>query len=463
MQEIVGRTMVSAGTKNIIAGFVAVVAIAMAVIIAVEGIRYGPRPLPKLEWPEPLKNVRLVPEIPVLADDEVTRTNAFYYLRELGEVASFTRPGENEYLETTRFFESGYQRGEFPELANLYARSIDAVRASYQAAETEDCQVATKLTRNEPTQYLRGTEKVGRLLVFEAERNALNQNWDDARRDYRAALRIANQVTRGGTLANYSTAIMVTAEACRSLRRVVLANIPPQQFFTDLIAELQTVEASLVPPAEVFRFEYLVAFNELRQFYEREVEQLPEQYQSFADLEKYLDGVFSYIIAFMQREYEPSRYKRYVGAMLAAIHGERSSFDTGIRDPLAMEMVRQAIPYFGDFRRDYLLHVVNLRGTRGVLQVQLYQLTNDGRLPETLAEVMAAASANAGAGLADPFDPSGQTFRFFSHPATGTWNLYSVGPDREDNGGANGSILSGYHPEYYLSPDVCFSSTEFEL
>lgn len=74
--------------------------------------------------------------------------------------------------------------------------------------------------------------------------------------------------------------------------------------------------------------------------------------------------------------------------------------------------------------------VARIRLTRAVLAVELYRVSHDGALPNSLAE---AASGESGGVADDPFD--GQPMRYKKLPASG-YTIYSVGADRRDNGGA---------------------------
>jgi hypothetical protein len=74
--------------------------------------------------------------------------------------------------------------------------------------------------------------------------------------------------------------------------------------------------------------------------------------------------------------------------------------------------------------------VARIRLARTVLAVERYRLKHDGALPNSLADVSAELSEGI---PEDPFD--GQPLRYRAMPARG-YTVYSVGPDRKDDGGA---------------------------
>jgi hypothetical protein len=74
--------------------------------------------------------------------------------------------------------------------------------------------------------------------------------------------------------------------------------------------------------------------------------------------------------------------------------------------------------------------VARVRIARTVLAVELYRGKHGGSLPETLAEVSAELSDGV---PKDPFD--GQPLRY-RRGAAGGYEVWSVGPDRKDDGGA---------------------------
>jgi hypothetical protein len=73
--------------------------------------------------------------------------------------------------------------------------------------------------------------------------------------------------------------------------------------------------------------------------------------------------------------------------------------------------------------------VARIRIARTVLAVEIYRGKHGGSLPETLGEVSAELSDGV---PKDPFD--GQPLRYRS-AAAGGYVVWSVGPDRKDDGG----------------------------
>jgi hypothetical protein len=140
-----------------------------------------------------------------------------------------------------------------------------------------------------------------------------------------------------------------------------------------------------------------------------------------------LDGLYSHLI---RAAAQPCGATNDVESVLRNIDrvwdDRRAMFDDPVGMSLAMDCARglsRTQFHVGD-------RAASLRATEVVLALRLHQADHDGRLPETLDELVPAYLP------AVPRDPFARTDAPLCYRKDGTeWTVYSVGPNGADDGG----------------------------
>ncbi|MCF7855439.1 MAG: hypothetical protein K9N51_11625 [Candidatus Pacebacteria bacterium] len=414
-------------------------------------------PAHEIEWPSLLAHVELRPAKPLLANSDISSENAFFHIRRLGSVAEPNTSMDAESREYRAFRERGYRRGQYPALEGWLFRNAQALRDAHKAAQMKACQVPTCRSWRVPRPYLSGVQKVAEMLRFDAEKEISNGNWGRAASNYRTAVVLGCHVTRGGPLSNYVIAIDIISGICESMRRVAMDGLVPLEQTAALRSILQHAEGGLQSMEETMRFEYVTATQELNRRYADDAS-LARAF-TFGEVSYYVDTVYAHLIAFSQSGYDPERYMSETGGVISAIHkGAHERY--GIPERIANEVLPAVIPRYGYPRKQALLHVANIRGTRIVLALCAFKIMNDGDFPRRLQKLVPEYLDNV---PRDPFAPHGALFLYERDQEGKHWKVYSIGPNQIDEGGATRGFQFGYRPSYTSMRDVSFSSYEFVL
>jgi hypothetical protein len=256
-----------------------------------------------------------------------------------------------------------------------------------------------------------------RLLRWEGWLHAQHGDYQAAFRSYLDAMTLGQDVARRGTLLDRLVSIACEAIACSGIRRAVGMASGDEAALASVVSRLQHVEAREVPYWEVLANEYAHAIAFIRWLggpgaitHEEFQEEFGTRAMGAARIlaRRELDRYYSDAVAMAKRDTWEWDFDTIVPPPDDSVAGQVAS-------PLMAEH---------NMRR----HLATLRGTLLVAALELHR-ARTGEYPSALTELVPGILNSM------PLDPwSGEPFRY-KRVAPGQYTLYSVGPDRADNGG----------------------------
>jgi hypothetical protein len=424
-------------------------------------------------WPERVESVRLTPERPILRDEDVTEDNAFFYIRQLPTVFDSTPlPEDNDWREEWYTFRGmGLEGGPNPDMDEAVEIRQPAFDLARKAENCSECQVITVLGFDSLLPYLSPIRSTVQLLCYKAMKLAEEDRWDDAVDTLSTAMSLSVNVQQGGVLINHLVGLAACSSVGETIRRVCEDFDPPKGTENRFIELLAWAEASMQPPAETLRYEYLPIPRTIEMLYKNPgllngedklenptawfygrlllsiVNSTPETTKG------HLAAVYSNLIYALELPLPQSR--RSLSDLFDDIEGifnQRmvAMFD----DPFGRLLVALMVPAMDRFYEKHLEVISELRGSQLVLAARMYQAEN-GRIPEAIQQLMIAGTVE------DPFSPEEKPFQMVS--VDGVLTIYSVGVDQKDDGGLNSYQRAKRLDLATDVTDICFSLDEFKV
>jgi hypothetical protein len=444
------------------------------------GTRVVSSSLERKFWPERLPGVRLEPARPFLAEDKITPDNAYYYIRQLTNWTDRIR-GKRITEETKRFQALGHAGGVYPSLDAWLDKNRELVELCRKVADLESCQVATIISPEDLTPYIRPIPSLSKVFSFHAEKAAAESRWEDMLRHLKTSLRLSGHITRGGPLINHLVHYAGTAIACRSARRIALYHHPPDAVLERLIQLLRETLNGAEPFAEAMRYERLFALTCLEMVYRDPLSLSllddPETVSrpvpggkikkglalgmlallgsSPGSSKAHFDAVYSHLIDSSEKPYNPDRQEEAWASIVEKAFEKKWLMP--FADPLGKITLALVLPAQGTAFEKSIVHAVELRGTMAVLALHRYRRGHNGQRPETLEDLHPGLLPEA---ATDEFS-AGPSLLNYKRTEDG-WIIYSVGPNQRNDGGrynySDPEDLNTHRDEL----DICFSSEEFE-
>lgn len=339
--------------------------------------------------------------------------------------------------------------------APLYARAFAAAKAEdskgstaladrkavlellLQAAERPGCRYPVELTNGQKAlfHHLVDIRRCSGLLKSEATNRAALGQPDAASKAILAGIRLARSLDQEPALISKLVEIATLDHAFDALEESLNRTAFPNPELNRLMGALSDAE-----PGVGFRGAMLGERANLIGVFQSSDEGLAEamamsgggatapgllgSYRS----DGHLAGDFAFALDFMSN----------LVAVVALPFPEALDAAAGLRVPDAQAALQRnlvfaamLLPQPATFAPKGAASIARIRIARTVLAVEIYRGKHDGSLPETLAE----ASADLTGGVPkDPFD--GQPLRY-RRATGGTYVVWSVGPDRKDDGGTS--------------------------
>ena len=130
-----------------------------------------------------------------------------------------------------------------------------------------------------------------------------------------------------------------------------------------------------------------------------------------------------------------------------------------LNDPIGRLMVQVGTPACDAGYSKLLAASAHRRGTALALAVALHQRESGGQPPESLGHMVPSQIT---ALCADPYSKESAPFRY-RRTESGTWRLYSIGPNQKDDGGDPKPITLGReHATFNAAADLLFDTTLFD-
>ncbi len=415
-------------------------------------------------WPARLPGVRLEPARPTLREADVQPDNAYYYIRQLAAWTNSLRlPKEWEQLKAC-----GYEPKAQPIMDAWFASNAAPLELCRQAAALTNCQVATILSVNQLTPYIRPVISAAKMLTLCAEQSGARQEWPRALADLRIALCLGDQVSRGGPLINSLVNLVSGSQTCWATRRIALTTHPPANFLRDAGQFFQTTEEHLEPFSETMRYEWVFARGTIEDLWrhmpdsetnsmvrEREMLGMSKWQMALSSTEimrHHFEDLYSHLIAFADG---PPGEQKYLAEVNTFLEDESKLHWLAAGDIIGRTLATVMVPGVAENRTRYHAYLATLRGTQLFLAVCAFREEHGGQLPKTLEELVPAYLPKL---PADPFAKDGQTFRY--RVEQNRWVIYSIGPDQKDDGGQYD--WANREDRYKPETDLLFASDEFD-
>ncbi len=266
--------------------------------------------------------------------------------------------------------------------------------------------------------YLSQFRSMTRLLMVEAWMYVQLGQFDAALKAYRDAMTLGQDCARNGPIMHKLVSIACEAIACSHICKTVRLGGAEQEALADLLEFLKGFEAKGVPVAEALAVEYDMTRRSLERLKGK-----PELWgDAFGD-ENELQ------ITPQMIDDALSRLEPYYAQMIAIARTDYWRWtDEELKPPEGNKLLEMIVPALGGLRTSATRHQANLRGTLLVVALELYFARN-GAYPQQLAELLPDILDEM------PIDPfCGEPFRYHLVDAL-TYDLYSVGENRSDDGG----------------------------
>jgi len=278
------------------------------------------------------------------------------------------------------------------------------------------------------------------MLQWEGWLHARRGEYDAAFGSYLDGVRLGQDLARNGDLTPKLMSIACEAIACSAIRRSVAPARTDEAALSVLVERLAAVEAGDIPYAETMAVQYRYALDDVA-FLRQECEKDPEAAAEFRA--EYGSGPTAAYFILTRREVD-----RFYGEAVAAAKGDPRTWDEADL-PRAKEGTAAEALCVGNRHtaRKMAQHLATLRGTLLVAALELYRARTQ-EYPASLADLV------PGILKALPPDPwSSEPFRYARITAT-EYKLYSVGADKEDDGGTGRYVNSYTH---FSEEDMLFS------
>jgi hypothetical protein len=272
-----------------------------------------------------------------------------------------------------------------------------------------------------PFPYLADFRSLNRLLMVEALVRMDRGDVSAAFGSYLDALKLGQDVTRGGPLIHKLVSISCETVALRQIRQSV-PRAGDADALAELISRLGKVEEKEVPLAETFAVEW--------DWTRRSIEAWKADPTRWAEIGQMLQEPGLQVREEMLDE-ALTELEAYYAEMIAVAEADRERWTLDEHAPPAGNPLVEMIgPALDRVREKEVRHLANLRGTLLVAALELYFVKHDG-YPEELAELSPDILEAA------PVDPfTGDPFVYRREDDL-VYVLYSVGPDMTDDGGVS--------------------------
>lgn len=429
-------------------------------------------------WPKRLEHVQLRPTRPILSDEDVTKVNAFFYIREFMHIEEKDSPERipKADKEMDIFWYLGCKGQKYPHLDEWLERNARIIALCEKGARLEKCQmVTTGSVETSIRPSLNSVRGIFRELRYRAEREAQRGNWNHVLDDWRTMLRLSDHLTRGGSLVDCLVSYACTGMTFAGMRRVALEYEIPPEVLKKVISLIDEIRANLEPLAETMRYEYLFGQNRVEMVYSVVYEGLSKEMGVSLDHARTLtsfgltlvlgssqkttsrnfDALYSHIIDIVSGPYLPQRFNEEIMSLVEEENYEYWRVRVA-GDILGRIIARMVIPALDRAHAAYLRNIARLECTKLVLAIRWYQQEHGGKLPPKLADLVPEYIAEV---PKDPFDP-GNELRYAIRDDA--WVVYSIDANQVDDGGLYNFHSSSDKEEHEDKLDFYFSSDEFD-
>lgn len=399
-------------------------------------------------WPARVEGVRLTPSRPVLSTADLSPTNAFFHL------IAMTNPLPSTYRrmldeEVWIWTASGAQGAPYPAFETWPVSNVVNLGHWTTAASLDFSHVPSVLSITGAIPNISGFVQMAKYQSIYASMLATRGRWSEACRSWQENLRNASHIMRGGGLMSHLAGLAALQCTLKSVRDAALLDTLPPEAAEQLAAALERSESHLEPLAEVFRVELQVQWSTLRAVYadphafggpatqsvSRTAFRVHRMLGSTeARSRRHFEAFFSQIIAACEPRPDWTRIQRLEAAFE---HPRRYLLD----DPIGGIVAVLTVPSTLRVIRRQIACEAALRGTATVVALRRYQVDHRGTVPSRLADLVPAYLPGI---PADPFTDDARPLQYI--PGSEDWVIYSVGPNRRDEGGTIDSELSGEKP-----------------
>lgn len=419
------------------------------------GIRLYSNHLSKQVWPPPLEGVRLEPTRPHLAEEEVGPDNAYYFIRRMPDF------GESAFPEEIRDEILLYiTKGEMPDersplLERWSKENQDFVDLLEAAAEAEFSQTPTPDAFDFTIPYISTVLRTGRFLAYFGALEARDGDWPSAWYWYNLGLQTGDAVSPGGALVNHLVTFAVHDVLLSAMRRSAVHTPPPEELSREIISALFELTDNMEPYAEAMRYERIFGLSALDLVYRdpnwatldvAAALTVHDESETASGIlgrwggrlllwmggstpdrtRRHLDAVYSYLIASAEgREIADEKQKRFEDLVQPRVRNPAFY----LANPLGRFLVAMLFPAYDGANVRAIHSRMNPEATATVLALQWYRSDHNGRYPETLEELIPDYLPRL---PMDRYNP-GAPLRYMAD--ADTFRLYSIGPNKQDNGG----------------------------
>lgn len=407
------------------------------------------------DWIDPLPGVSLEPARALLREADIPKDGAFDLLLRAGEALG------GRLLMTNQTIRGKGLLGLDLILAALW-ESPPGLEAADAVKDLEDATEVLRLARlasaagegQVPTAdfaaelpYLAQTRALVARLNASAARKAASGDAAGALDDLLAGIRLAQILSRGGTLIQHLVDIGCTDVCLRTLRLLALRDQLPAEVLRSATARLDGLEHSLEPLPEVLRQERLPALAVVDTTYAaggpltRSPLLLLCLGSTPARTKCNFDALYAHLIQMSERPYDPAAETALVARITS-----NGKFDLLMkRDPVGRMLALLLMPSMEKAQASHIRCIASLRATRVVLAICCFKVERS-RVPSGPAELVPDFLPEW---PLDSFD--GKPLRWRTDP-DGGWAIYSIGENLVDEGGTAGTLPN--------RGDLVFSSRE---
>ena len=317
---------------------------------------------------------------------------------------------------------------------------------------------------------------LAKATPYRAERAVARGEWSEAVRVWEGGLRACDHLSRGGTLLHTLVQVAGVQIISRHVRRSLMASNAPPETIRLMRDFLLRLDDGAEPPGEIMRYEGLGIVATANAIYrqperllqaggEPYTEQAARKFRTSLFLYRlagstpertrdHMEAVYSHMIRIAEEPFETDAFEKDLGRFL-----RRDPRLYLLNDPLGRIMADLSMPACDAAKAKLLAASAHRRGTALALAVALHQRESGGQPPGSLGHMVPAQIT---ALCADPYSKESAPFRY-RRTESGTWRLYSIGPNQKDDGGDPKPITLGReHATFNAAADLLFDTTLFD-
>ncbi|MEM7392554.1 MAG: hypothetical protein AAF492_09405 [Verrucomicrobiota bacterium] len=433
--------------------------------------------LASVPWPEPVKDVVLNPPGPRPEVDDITPDNAFFYILRMTnrvDVKSMEKVKE----EFSRLVCLGLSTNRFEELPGWVSSHSNTFDLMRQAAKVEEARSPSNYDYEHVYLYVGPLSSAGKTVPFYVLQHASTQNWEAVTARFQASLKTADHLTRGTAPATVLTAYSMTSLSLMSMRRILLEQDVPAEVLNQWAVRLDRLDAEVEPLTTAFQVEYVAMTNFVEDVYDDATIFAEFGQAQTAAKPGVFDGLFKWWYRFLWALGDSRRNKtrRHLEAVLSHLIHDASQPWSPTPNPMIEPLLDSNFGthpqhFFDDPVGRMLLfayfsattytdvyfrqHRTNLGGTRLMIAIRRFQADHENEPPDRLDQLIPDYIESL---PPDPFSTNAADFVYARE--AGSWRLYSLGPDAEDNQGRTNAMYTIKESE---GKDIVFGPDELEM